>query len=339
MTVYFGWLWVVSGWLWMVLGGFGWFWMVLGGLGWFWVVCTFSSNDVGEAIKKFEEGELLHSVATCSVCLETRPIFHCTLPVSLQSSGTKPVSNFPWKIKKGVCDRCKKENTQRSKKIVKTAAKFSGCFSAESELGPPENIVRHNNMHFHDIPPFLQNLKTLEMALIAKITVVMNVHVLKFGMLSAKGHCVSLPTEPKMAKILPLLPHEVGIIVLRRKGHNNTLHQYTVKRDTVQNALYGLCFGLPYGGLENQEKGYIKYDGPDHLNVSLHGRFFIHCPNRFYCDVNIDVSRLENLPDDRMECMSLRQMMIYLHKKTRDKHQKRIKDQHLIKVLYQQKQM
>ena len=42
---------------------------------------------------------------------------------------------------------------------------------------------KHNNMHFDAIPPNLQNLTTLETALISKISVIMKVTVLKYGML------------------------------------------------------------------------------------------------------------------------------------------------------------
>ena len=48
----------------------------------------------------------------------------------------------------------------------------------------------------------------------------MNVHVLRYGMLTSKGHCISLPQEMKIAASLPLLPEEVGIVILKRKGSN-----------------------------------------------------------------------------------------------------------------------
>ena len=46
---------------------------------------------------------------------------------------------------------------------------------------------------------------------------------------------------------MPLLPTEVGIVVLRRKGSGKT-SQYTVQRHVIENALKGLCFGFPEGG-------------------------------------------------------------------------------------------
>ena len=59
------------------------------------------------------------------------------------------------------------------------------------------------------------------MALISKISVITNVHVLKTGMMLGKGHCVSLPHPMTIAKQLPLLPENLNLIVLRKKDTNN----------------------------------------------------------------------------------------------------------------------
>ena len=133
------------------------------------------------------------------------------------------------------------------------------------------------------------------MALISRITVVMNVHLLRYGMMSSKGHCVSLPQEMTIALCLPLLPTEVGIVVLRRKGSGRT-RQYTVQRDVVEKALKGLCYGFPLGGTEIQKEGYTLYNGPDHVNMPLTQRFFKYHPNPYYRDVEIRQDRLNNLP-------------------------------------------
>ena len=67
-------------------------------------------------------------------------------------------------------------------------AKFSGIQSIEVDMGPKGDLIRHNNMHFSPVPPYLQNLSMVEKALIAEITVRINVHLLRHGMLSAKEH-------------------------------------------------------------------------------------------------------------------------------------------------------
>ena len=160
-------------------------------------------------------------------------------------------------------------------------------------------------MHFEAIPPYLQNLTTLEAALISRISVAINVHILRYGMLAYKGHCVSLPQEMQIATQLPLLPQEVGIVVLKRKGSNEALRQYTVKRKTVEDALKGLCFGYPHGGTTLPHPGYVQYNGPNHICKDLNGRFFEYLPNCFYKDVKIEEDRLLNIPVSRDELPGL----------------------------------
>ena len=52
------------------------------------------------------------------------------------------------------------------------------------------------------------------MSLICRISVIVNVPILRYGMMSAKGHCINLPQKMSVATHLPLLPSEVEIVVL-----------------------------------------------------------------------------------------------------------------------------
>ena len=114
-----------------------------------------SNPSLSKAIHAFETGEMLHTVGTCIICLETRPVFHCV-------DNKAKVKIEPWKLsKKGVCKRC--ADDQRKKCEVPL---FSGCRSVEEHLGPKTHELRHNNMHFEDVPPFLQNLTALESSLV-----------------------------------------------------------------------------------------------------------------------------------------------------------------------------
>ena len=95
----------------------------------------------------------------------------------------------------------KQKVVARQKKKVQIAAKFSGAFSTDDDdLGPSCHQIRHNDMHFLPIPPYLQNLTMLKVSLIRRITVIMKIHLLRFGMLSSKGHCISLPQQMQIAK-------------------------------------------------------------------------------------------------------------------------------------------
>ena len=222
-------------------------------------VQDFHSNpNVYTAAKDFEKGETLHSVATCDICLETRPVFHNT--TNNNNRGMNLISFTPWKITKhGCCQRCHKDNLNRKKKNPISPANLFGCYSKQQHMAPATNIIRTNNMHFNEIPPHLKNLTTVEIALISKITVVINVHVLRYGMLASKGYCISLPQDihKEIATNLPLLPEEVGIVIHKRTNSTNTfLHQYSVQRRVVEDALNGLCYGFPTGGTSTHSAGF-----------------------------------------------------------------------------------
>jgi hypothetical protein len=73
----------------------------------------------------------------------------------------------------------------------------------------------------------------------------MHVHTLKYGMLASKGHAVSIPQNMKVYSQLPLLPEEVGVLLIR--NNNNSSKRYLAKRKRVQDALEGLVYGYPYG--------------------------------------------------------------------------------------------
>ena len=154
-------------------------------------------------------------------------------------------------------------------------------------MGSPTNNLHHNNMHFIDIPPsFITKLTTVEIALIfthrcnheCPCTVLWN------ACFKRSLHKFTARNEKLQ---LRYLPEEVGILILKRKGLNQEYKKYTVDRQTVQAALHGLCYGLPIGGVENQVGNYQKYEGPDHINKPLNGKYFRYLPNQYYKDVNI----------------------------------------------------
>ena len=70
------------------------------------------------------------------------------------------------------------------------------------------------------------------------------------------------------------------------------MKDYTVKRQKVQNALMGLVFGYPHGGVELPLPNYKLYEGPNHIHLGLKGRYFEWLPNPYYYDVLIDTERL-----------------------------------------------
>ena len=265
--------------------------------------CIHANPKVSEAIKKFEEGEQKHDFVTCNVCLETRPFFN----ESFENVDNSLVNIRNVFInKKGVCTKCVTDSRKRNKKNTRRPAKWSGYLSVESDLGPEKSLIRHNNMHFYPIPDVLKQLTTIELALISKITVCMRVHMLRYGMLSSKGHSVSVPQRMSIARQLPKLPQQVGIVVLKRKGQNQKSKHYTVKRKSVEDALNCLCYGIPNGGLDKAAPNTYLYTGPNHVHKQLNGKYFEHVPNPYYCDVEIMKERLETLPNERDEYPGLK---------------------------------
>ena len=116
--------------------------------------------DVGSSITSFIEGEKKHSVEKCIVCQETRPVFHN----SFKSKDSR-IQLTMWKINKdGACSRCQKDRLKRRKSKVLKPAKFSGIQSIDIDMGPKGDLIRHNNMHFSPVPPYLQNLSMVEKA-------------------------------------------------------------------------------------------------------------------------------------------------------------------------------
>ena len=126
---------------------------------------------VRSSTERFIEGEDKHDVDTCVVCLETHPVFH----PSFDNKKTTVKLN-PWKLTDGVCRRCKTD--LYNKKAL--APRFSGYLTPPEYLPINDNDrIKSNNQHFLPVPPYLQNLSAVEIALISKISVVMNIHTLR----------------------------------------------------------------------------------------------------------------------------------------------------------------
>ena len=87
---------------------------------------NYFNPKVVEAVKKFESGELCHTVKTCIVCMETKPIFHVT-EAAIESNQSPIITLRLWKIfNDGCCTCCHKERLTRQKKERPTAANFQG---------------------------------------------------------------------------------------------------------------------------------------------------------------------------------------------------------------------
>ena len=262
-----------------------------------------SSNPlVYDSIINFQAGERLHTIKTCNVCYTTRPVYHVTtasnLFKTLEKEEKTPVPVPDWSVNKnGVCTKCKNVKNHPSK--------YSGIKSKIEHLAPASQLQRHNNMHFEEVPSVLKDLSLMEEMLIRKVTVAMHVHTLKYGMFASKGHSVSIPNDMKIALELPLLPEEVGVIIIRKPG--STSKSYLVERRKVQSALDALVFGIPNGGSDTPLTPQHKfYHGPDHKSgKTLRNKYFLLRPNPYYADVTICEHRLNKLPIQKGELEGL----------------------------------
>ena len=205
-----------------------------------------ANTEVHKTVQMFNDGELNHSVATCLTCHETRPQFHATKPSEVPS----------WVINKGRCKRCHKEylaNKNKSDYIFTFSGKYSNTNVCD--------FLTHNNMHFGEIPPFLSNLTFVESLMIRKISVAMYIHTLKYGTLASKGHAVAVPKDIKVFTKLPLLPNEIGILLL--KSGNINSEKYLASRSAIEHALQALVFGVPKCGVSQPLN---NYHGNDHCS-------------------------------------------------------------------------
>ena len=93
----------------------------------------------------------------------------------------------------------------------------------------------------------------------------MTIYHLPQGQYGYKGHVINMPQDLSVfATILPRLPSELDVMIVRKKGSNNTHRDFRVRRMVVQCALR-----------------WLKQN------------------NKYYCNIDSDVSVLSQLPDYR----------------------------------------
>ena len=108
------------------------------------------------------------------MCDEVRPVCHRTLPLPDRPgfAGAEPVKLKPWAVALDdaayaadgrvvhVCDRCA---AHRTSSAASSCSLFSGIRTTlDADLSAAEDVIRHNDMHFPAVPPFLANLTMVE---------------------------------------------------------------------------------------------------------------------------------------------------------------------------------
>ena len=92
----------------------------------------------------------------------------------------------------------------------------------------------------------------------------MSIYHLPQGQYGYKGHVINMPQDLSVfATSLPRLPSELDVMIVRKKGSNNTHRDFRVRKMVVQRALQ-----------------WLKRN------------------NKYYRNIDIDVSVLSQLPED-----------------------------------------
>lgn len=140
-------------------------------------------------------------------------------------------ANATWRPVSSCCSSCRHYIIQQS---------TSG--PVHNNKVPFYNGWNGNEFYFHGIrqPPELQGLSLAEKALISMIQVVLQMKTLKYGQASFTGHTVFVDRKQdvyKVANVLPRLPAECDIILLRRKNKRGNVKSLLCRRQRVQQAL------------------------------------------------------------------------------------------------------
>ena len=98
----------------------------------------------------------------------------------------------------------------------------------------------------NDIKKNFENLTMVEEMLISPILAVMSVYRLRGGALFQKVFCANFAQDiTEITKILPRLPKDLPIIILKKKDQQNKTHQFKINRLRVQSCLTYLCQNNP----------------------------------------------------------------------------------------------
>ncbi len=161
---------------------------------------------IKDAMHSFHQKQNKWEHRLCTVCHELWPT--CT------SLNTNPLHH--------ICTRC-----LRDKKLPKK-------FSAANDMDPGQ------------VPPCLTNLTQIEEMLIARACPIMSVYRRHGGQRGYKGHVLNLPQDLKgFLDRLPCNVADLPVLVVRRRGADNTHTDCRVRREKVLQALQWLMLNNP----------------------------------------------------------------------------------------------
>ena len=121
------------------------------------------------------------------------------------------------------------------------------CTRCKRDKHAPKNYSAENNMDPGILPPELQGLSQVEEMLISRACPVMSVYRKHGGQMGYKGHVLNLPQDVQcFLDQLPTNISQLPVIIIRRRGSDNTHKDCRVRRQTVLNALIWLQANNPF---------------------------------------------------------------------------------------------
>ena len=112
------------------------------------------------------------------------------------------------------------------------------CSRCTNDKEQPKRFSQENDMIPSVVPSQLQGLTQVEEMLIARALPIMRVYIKPGGQRGYSGHCINLPQNvTEVANFLPRYPKDLSVIVVKRKGKDNSFKDVTVRRQNVADAL------------------------------------------------------------------------------------------------------
>ena len=97
------------------------------------------------------------------------------------------------------------------------------------------------------VPNELQSLTQIEEMLIAHALPIMQIYIKPGGQRGFSGHCINLPQNvTELATSLPRYPKDLGVIIVKVKGKENTFRDVKVRKQKVHDALVWLINNNPH---------------------------------------------------------------------------------------------
>ena len=231
--------------------------------------------------RRFEVSQLLYSVERCSCCGKTKPYHHDPLVISSSGKKHKQTyfkekfhpafqCNCPlyckgeqfYAVKKST-ERNKYSVTHNGRAILESNAKlcdacykdiesdtdldFARPFSKRNGFGPslqypaPSPDEDANIQLGRELYSLLSNCTAAEEAAIRQIIPMLSITRLAMGNISSKGNTTCIWQDSKLSRVLPNLPSECKIIVIRTASNtSSTSHVKSTKfkRETIARILY-----------------------------------------------------------------------------------------------------